>query len=194
MMKVFSERRSRAFEQASANPPPRSEELSGDDRLAQGFDLLFGAHLERHRLELERVEAELGGRLERLQSETAEQARVVVALADKASASVEREQDAERRRRGVEAELRQALVELREAVRSSLSELHAKADELERSLVEHLHTQHESERASEEERQQEALLALEARIETLEARGVDRGSLAELLARTARELEPKPGA
>ena len=194
MMKVFSERRSRAFEQASASPPPRSEELSSDDRLAQGFDLLFGAHLEKHRLELERVEAELGGRLDRLQNETAEQARVVVALADKASASVEREQDAERRRKGVEAELRQALVELREAVRSSLSELHAKTSELERSVVEHLRAQHESERAGEEQRQQEALLALEARIETLEARSVDRGSLAELLARAVRELEPKPGA
>ena len=189
MMKVFSERRSRAFEQASANPPPRNDELSGNDRLAQGFELLFGTHLEQHRHALERVETELGGRLERLQNESAEQARVLVALADKAAASVEREQDAERRRRNVEAELRQALVELREAVRSSLAELHAKTDRLEQSLVEHLDAHSESLRTGDEKRHEEAFLALEARLEALEASRVDRGSLATLLARTARELE-----
>jgi hypothetical protein len=189
MMKVFSERRSRAFEPASATPPPRNDELSGNDRLAQGFELLFGTHLEQHRQALERVETELTGRLDSLQHESAEQARVLVALTDKASASVEREQDAERRRKNVEAELRQALVELREAVRSSFAELHARADRLEQSLVEHLDAHSESLRAGDDKRHEEALIAFEARLEALEAGRVDRGSLAALLARTARELE-----
>jgi chromosome segregation ATPase len=189
MMKVFSERRSRAFEPASATPPPRNDELSGNDRLAQGFELLFGTHLEQHRHALERVETELTGRLDSLQHESAEQARVLVALTDKASASVEREQDAERRRKNVEAELRQALVELREAVRSSFAELHARADRLEQSLVEHLDAHSESLRAGDDKRHEEALIAFEARLEALEAGRVDRGSLAALLARTARELE-----
>jgi hypothetical protein len=194
MMKVFSERRSRAFEPASASPAPRSEEPNGNDRLAQGFELLFGTHFEQHRQALERVEAELAGRLERLQNESAEQARVLVALTDKASAAVEREQDAERRRRNVEAELRQAHVELREAVRSSLAELHARADRLERTVAEHLEAQPERDRTGEDERREAAFLALEARLEALEANRVDRGELAALLARTARELDVKPGA
>jgi len=194
MMKVFSERRSRAFEQASASPPPRHDELSGNDRLAQGFELLFGTHLEQHRHALERVETELTGRLDRLQHESAEQARVLVALADKASATVEREQDAERRRRNLEAELRQTLVELREAVRSSLAELHARTERLEQGFAEHLQAQPESERAGEAKRHEEAFLALEARLEALEASRVERAELAALLARTARDLDAKPGA
>ncbi len=193
MMKVFSERRSRAFEQAGATPPPRGEDLTGEDRLAKGFELLFGANLEQHRLELERVEAELAGRLERVQSESAGHSTALGALADKASASLEREHDEHRRRKAVEAELRQTLVELREAVRSSLSELHAKTSQLERSLVEHLHAQHESERAGEEKRQQEALLAFEARLAELEASRLDRGELAALLSRTARDLGASGG-
>jgi hypothetical protein len=191
MMKVFSERRSRAFEPASESPPPRPAELSGDDRLAKGFELLFGAHLERHRSELERVEAELGSRLDALHNGSAEHERVLVALSDKATASLEREQDAERRRRAMEAELRQTLVELRETLRSSLSELHARADRLEQSLVEHLHAQHANERAGEEERQHETLLALEARLETLEAGKLDRADLAAYLARAAREIDAR---
>jgi hypothetical protein len=190
MMKVFSERRSRAFEPASESPPPRPHELSGDDRLAKGFELLFGAQLERHRSELERVEAELGSRLDGLHNGSAEHERVLVALSDKASASLEREQDAERRRRAMEGELRQTLVELREALRSSLSELHAKTDRLEQSLVEHLNAQHANERSGEQMRQHEALLALAARLETLEAGKLDRADLAACLARAAREIEP----
>jgi hypothetical protein len=192
MMKVFSERRSRSFEPAA--PAPRHEELRADDRLAQGFELLFGSHLEQHRHALERVETELAGRLDRLQHESAEQARALVALADKASASVEREQDGERRRRNVEAELRQTLVELREAVRSSLAELHARTERLEQGFAEHLSAQHESERAGDEKRHEEAFLALEARLEALEAGRLERSELAALLARTARDLDAKSGA
>jgi hypothetical protein len=190
MMKVFSERRSRAFEPASESPPSRPHELSGDDRLAKGFELLFGAQLERHRSELERVEAELGSRLDGLHNGSAEHERVLVALSDKASASLEREQDAERRRRTMEGELRQTLVELREALRSSLSELHAKTDRLEQSLAEHLSAQHANERSGEQMRQHEALLALAARLESLEADKLDRADLAAYLARAAREIEP----
>jgi len=47
----------------------------------------------------------------------------------------------------------------------------------------------ESLRAGDEKRHEEAFLALEARLEALEASRVDRGGLAALLARTARELE-----
>lgn len=188
MMKVFSERRSRAFEPAGESPAPRPHELSGDDRLAKGFELLFGAHVDRHRSELERVEAELGARLDALHAGSADHERVLVALSDKASASLEREQDAERRRRAMEGELRQALVELRETLRSSLAELHAKTDRLEQSLVEHLHAQHANERSDERMRQHEALLALEARLAALEAGRVDRTELATLFARTAHEL------
>ena len=189
MMKVFSERRSRAFEPVGESPAPRPHDLSGDDRLAKGFELLFGAHLERHRSELERVEAELGARLDALHGGSAEHERVLVALSDKASASLEREQDAERRRKAMEGELRQALGELREAVRSSLSELHARADRLEQGLVEHLHAQHTSEHPGEQKRQHEALLALEARLATLEAGRLDRADLAAYLARAAREID-----
>jgi uncharacterized coiled-coil protein SlyX len=135
MMKIFSETRSKVTQDAEASgtaQPADAEASPQEDRLAQGIELLFGHHLREQREEIQRVEADLGERLDGLKKESARQGQAIELLADKVTAGLERERGELQRRKGVEAELHKRINEFSEMVSGALSDLNERTAELER--------------------------------------------------------------
>ncbi len=160
------------------------------DRLSQGFELIFGEVLERHRDAMTRIEAETADRLEYLERDAGHKAEILAALQDKAAATLEREDWEERRRRAVEGELRESFAKLAATVTAGLEELRRRSDELEQSTARELASQRES--GGENERR--GLEQLLKAVKHLAATKLDRADLASLLASLAHELAAADGA
>ena len=155
-----------------------------NDRLSQGFDLIFGEVLEHHRDAMSRIEAEAGGRLECLERDAGHKAEILAALLDKAAATLEREDGEQRRRRAVEGELREGFAKLKASVEAGLEELRRRSDELEQSTAREL----ASLREGSGERERRGLEQLRKAVGRLAATKLDRADLASLLASLAHEV------
>ena len=160
------------------------------DRLSQGFELIFGEVLERHRDAMTRIEAETADRLEYLERDAGHKAEILAVLQDKAAATLEREDGERRRRRAVEGELREGFAKLAATVTAGLEELRRRSDELEQSTARELASQRES--GGENERR--GLEQLLKAVEHLAATKLDRADLASLLASLAHEVAAAHGA
>jgi hypothetical protein len=189
MMKVFSEKKARARSEDSAEAAPAGGNgVAGGDRIAQGFDLLFGAHLKEQRQEIERVETEFCSQVEELRARSLEQAEILEELADKVDAAVERENDEHRRRKSVESELREGLCQLREFVGSAVAELHQKIEKLGSELSEQIQSQEATRTGADPEYVQDGFQQLGQGLTDLKASAIDRMELATLFAAVSREL------
>ena len=162
----------------------------GDDRITQGFELLFGKQLREHFARLESQEARLADRLEAIESQLEQHEASLAELKDKTQASLEREQGEHQRRKGSEAELSEKLGQLRTALDIALEEIDTKLAEGEQKLNDRLKSLRSAQRDSAEERDQKLIEALSEDLHSLEASKVSRTELATLLANVARELTP----
>jgi chromosome segregation ATPase len=136
-MKVFAEKSSKA--RKIGNEPVAAHAAAsspGEDRLAQGFELLFGAHIKEQRQELEREHSALTDQIGVLEGAAAKHADSIEELQDKARATLEREQGEYRRRKAIDDELRQMISELRTLVTTTVAELHDRTARLEGSVLE----------------------------------------------------------
>jgi hypothetical protein len=172
----------------SVEPPPgpAAAELPTEERLARGFELLFGAQVGRQRLESERIERELGARLDAVQAELEKHAQCLDDLLDRARATLERESDELRRRKGVEGELRTQVAELQARLGRAVAETGERTAALGEQVEALLAKQPEAEA----ERHQTLFVQLEEALARLEASKVDRGELAALFEAALRRLAP----
>jgi chromosome segregation ATPase len=193
---MFAEKSRRARQsEALADEEPRplappagaaAGELPTEERLAQGFELLFGAQVGRQRLEIERIERELAARLDAAQAELARHAQRLEDLLDRSRATLERESDELRRRKGVEDELRQQLAELQ----ARLGRTAAESGERAAALGEQIEALLAKQPEAEAERHRALFVQLEGALARLEASKVDRAELAALFAAALRRLAP----
>lgn len=198
-MRMFAEksRRARLNEALAIEEPRPIEPLAGaaagelptEERLAQGFELLFGAQVGRQRLEIERIEKELAARLDAVQAELAKHAQGLEDLRDRSKATLERESDEMRRRKGVEGELRTHVAELQ----ARLGRAVAETGERTAALGEQVEALLAKQPAPEAEHNQALFVQLEEALTRLEASKVDRGELAALFAAALHRLAPSDG-
>ena len=189
-MKVFAEKshkaRRVAEEPAAAQAPAGSE---GVDRFAQGFELLFGAHIKQQRADLEREHSALTQRLAALEQQTASHQQAVEELNDKARATLEREQSEYRRRKNIDDELRQMISELRTLVTTTVAELHDRTARLEGSVLEELKAAREADSTEQTVRHEELFGRLETTLAELREQKLDRHELAGFFAGLAKQFE-----
>jgi uncharacterized coiled-coil protein SlyX len=188
MLRVFPEKKRAGDSEAESAPASAPAESGAAHRLAQGFEILFGGALREQRAAAERFEAEIRQRLDALEHRSAGQGEALEQLGDKVRATLEREADEARRRKGAEEELRKRVGELREFVAGAIAELHEKANAIETRLREQIQAQHVAERESETEHQQRLLERLERALAEVQAHKVDRQEVAAVLSTLARKL------
>jgi chromosome segregation ATPase len=189
-MKVFAEKSQKArkvAEEPTAAQAPTSH--AGEDRLAKGFELLFGAHIQEQRADLEREHSALTERLGALERTAAQHTDAVEELQDKARATLEREQGEYRRRKGIDDELRQMIVELRTLVTTTVAELHDRTARLEGSVLEELKAARDAESTEQTTRHEELFGHLEETLAELKSQKLDRSELAGFFTALAHQFE-----
>lgn len=154
------------------------------DRVSQGFELIFGDVLERQKHALERMEAEVGDRLEYLERDANHKNEALAALQDRANASLEREDGELRRRRSVEGELRESFARLVAKIDESFDEIRTRLDEVERSTAQQIADL----RSTDSERDRRGLEQLRKAVGRLAATKLDRSDLVNILTSASREL------
>jgi hypothetical protein len=158
------------------------------DRVTQGLDLLLGERFTEFRGEIARLEAEVDDRLSGLERHSIAQSTVHDELADKGQAALQREYAEYKRRKNVEAELRERLARLRSSIEESAKESRERSDILVRKVDEQLMAFHGVLRAFEEKQQDNDLDDIRQQLDGLAIGKVDRTELADLLAASARRL------
>ena len=192
-MKVFAEKSNRARKVADDAALASAVDIQGEDRLAQGFELLFGAHIKQQRQELERRQADMLERLGALEARLAEHAGHLEELLDKSRAGVEREQAEYRRRSRVEDELRQTMGELRASVTIQLGEVLEKTKHIEAGVLEELEAARNAHSAEHGARYEELFRHLEETLQELKSSKLERRELAGLFATLAQRCAVGPG-
>ena len=189
-MKVFAEKSSKARKVAkkpmAAQAPASSP---SEDRLAQGFELLFGAHIKQQRQDLEREHSTLVDRLEALEGPMAKHNDSIEELQDKARATLEREQGEYRRRKGIDDELRQMISELRALVTTTVAELHDRTARLEGSVLEELKSARDAQSTEQTTQHEELFSHLEETLAELKTSKLDRSELAGLFSALAQQFD-----
>jgi hypothetical protein len=191
-MKVFTEKSSKARkvgeESVVAQAPASSP---GEDRLAQGFELLFGAHIKQQRQDLERDHSTLMGRLGVFEGSIAKHTESIEELQDKARATLEREQGEYRRRKAIDDELRQMISELRTLVTTTVAELHDRTARLEGSVLEELKLARDAQSTEQTTRHEELFSHLEETLTELKTSKLDRSELAGFFTTLAQQFDSK---
>lgn len=189
-MKVFAEKSNKARkvadEHVAAQAPAGSP---GEDRLAQGFELLFGAHIKQQREDLERDQSALTGRLGALEATVEKQSDGIDELQDKARATLEREQGEYRRRKAIDDELRQMISELRTLVTTTVAELHDRTARLEGSVLEELKAARDAQSTEQTTHHEELFSHLEETLAELKASKLDRSELAGFFTALAQKFD-----
>ena len=189
-MKVFTEKSSRARKLASeplaAHGPASSP---SEDRLAQGFELLFGAHIKEQRQDLEREQSALTDRLGVLEGAAAKHSDSIEELQDKCRATLEREQGEYRRRKAIDDELRQMISELRTLVTTTVAELHDRTARLEGSMLEELKSARDAQSTEQTTQHEELFRHLEETLAELKTSKLDRSELAGFFTTLAQQFD-----
>ncbi|MEN8183328.1 MAG: hypothetical protein ABFS46_12420 [Myxococcota bacterium] len=188
-MKVFAEIKNKARKEAAGAGVPVANGSSSEDRLAQGFELLFGAHIQEQRAQLEQAHTGMTGRLAALEAHAEAQVASIEELTDKARASLERDQSEYLRRKGVEQELRQSITELRAFLTTAIAELHEKTARTESNILEQLESARNTQSATSTEHDEALFRHLEETLADLKATKMDRGELATVLLTLAKHFE-----
>jgi hypothetical protein len=189
-MKVFAEKSQKArkvAEEPAAAKAPASK--AGEDRLAQGFELLFGAHIKQQHADFEREHSALTERLGALEQTAVQHTDAVEELQDKARATLEREQGEYRRRKSIDEELRQMIGELRTLVTTTVAELHDRTARLEGSVLEELKAARDVESTEQTTRYEELFGHLEETLAELKTQKLDRSELAGFFSGLAQKFE-----
>jgi hypothetical protein len=195
MLRVFSDKnngQSKEEPEVTTNEatPPTSE--AGDDRIAQGFELLFGSHLKESRGQLEKLEAETTDRLDSLEKASIRHAEALEDLADKSRASLVREDDEYRRRKAVEADLREKIGQVRAAISQTADEIGDKINQLSRTLRDEIETLRGAGPSDQLNNQQRLIEELFEEIALVKANFVERDKIAESFATLAKDFNAKP--
>jgi hypothetical protein len=195
MLRVFSDKnngQSKEEPEVTTNEatPPTSE--AGDDRIAQGFELLFGSHLKESRGQLEKLEAETTDRLDSLEKASIRHAEALEDLADKSRASLVREDDEYRRRKAVEADLREKIGQVRAAISQTADEIGDKINHLSRTLRDEIETLRGAGPSDQLNNQQRLIEELFEEIALVKANFVERDKIAESFATLAKDFNAKP--
>jgi hypothetical protein len=177
------------------DPSPNGEEAvdvttpaEARDRVTQGLDLLFGEQFADVRGHIARLDAEVADRLSGLESHSIAQSAVHDELADKGQAALQREYAEYKRRKNVEAELRERVARLRSSVEESVEKSQERYDILVRKIDEQLKTVHCVLRAFEEKQQETDLDDIRQQLDVLAIGKIDRTELADLFAASAGRL------
>lgn len=192
MLRVFSDKHNGG---QSKEEPVTSDEATStkgdgtsDDRIAQGFELLFGSHLKQSRGHIEKLEAETTDRLDSLEKASIRHAEGLEDLADKSRAALVREDDEYRRRKAVEADLREKIGQVRAAVSQSADEISAQLNQLHRTLRDEIEALRGAGAGEQLKNQQRLIEELFEEIALVKASFVDRRKLAERFAALAKEF------
>jgi chromosome segregation ATPase len=188
-MKVFTEKSSKARKVAEESVVAQAPASPGEDRLAQGFELLFGEHIKQQREDLERDHSTLMDRLGALEGGIAKHSDSIEELQDKARATLEREQGEYRRRKTIDDELRQMISELRTLVTTTVAELHDRTARLEGSVLEELKLARDAESTEQTTRHEELFSHLEETLVELKTSKLDRSELAGFFATLAQQFD-----
>jgi hypothetical protein len=194
MLRVFSDKggdsrnapQNKAAEQAAPSAPPP------DDRIAQGFELLFGNHLKESRTQLERLDAEARDRLDSLEKASIRHSESIEDLSDKSRAALVREDDEYRRRKAVEADLREKIGQLRASIAQTSEELTDKIAQIGRTVRDEVETLRGAGPSDQIQQQQRLIEELFEEIALMKATFVDRAKLSERFAGLAREFNGQP--
>ncbi len=196
MLRVFSDKhnggQSKEEPVTSNEATPQRGEGTGDDRIAQGFELLFGSHLKESRGQIEKLEAETTDRLDSLEKASIRHAEALEDLADKSRAALVREDDEYRRRKAVEADLREKIGQVRAAISQSAEEIGEKIGQLSRTLREEIDTLRGAGAGEQLKNQQRLIEELFEEIALVKANFVDRRKLAERFTTLAKEFSGQP--
>ncbi len=195
MLRVFSDKGNgdsknapemTAAEQTAQSGPP------SDDRIAQGFELLFGNHLQDSRAQLDRLDAETKDRLDSLEKASIRHAESLEDLSDKTRASLVREDDEYRRRKAVEADLREKIGQLRASIAQANEELTDRISQLGRGIRDEMETLRGTGPSDQLTQQQRLIEELFEEIALVKANFVDRAKLSERFASLAKEFNAQP--
>ena len=191
MLRVFSDKHNGGSKEQPATSneatPPKGE-VTSDDRIAQGFELLFGSHLKESRGQIEKLEAETTDRLDSLEKASIRHAEALEDLADKSRAALVREDDEYRRRKAVEADLREKIGQVRAAISQSADEISEKIDQLNGTLRGEIEALRGAGPGDQLKNQQRLIEELFEEIALVKASFVDRRKLAERFATLAKEF------
>ncbi|MDX1385720.1 MAG: hypothetical protein R3190_18860 [Thermoanaerobaculia bacterium] len=194
MLRVFSDKKngqSKEEPEVTTNEatPPTSE--VGDDRIAQGFELLFGSHLKESRSQIDKLEAETTDRLDSLEKASIRHAEALEDLADKSRAALVREDDEYRRRKAVEADLREKIGQVRAAISQTADEIGEKISQLGRTLRDEIETLRGAGPSDQLNSQQRLIEELFEELALVKANFVEREKIAETFAALARDFNAK---
>lgn len=173
--------------EATLQPDPPS-----DDRIAQGFELLFGSHLKDHRDRLEKIDAETTDRLDSLEKASIRHAEALEDLADKSRAALVREDDEYRRRKAVEADLREKIGQLRASIQQTGDEINEKIAQFGRGLRDEIEALRGTGESDQLKQQQRLIEELFEELALVKANFVDRSKFAEFFATLAKEFNKQP--
>jgi hypothetical protein len=196
MLRVFSDKNNGHSKEEpkvttnEATPPPG--ESAGDDRIAQGFELLFGSHLKESRSQIDKLEAETTDRLDSLEKASIRHAEALEDLADKSRAALVREDDEYRRRKAVEADLREKVAQVRAAISETADEITEKISQLGRTFRDEIETLRGAGPGDQLKNQQRLIEELFEELALVKANFVDRAKLAERFSNLAKEFTSQP--
>ncbi len=192
MLRVFSDKHNGG--QSKEEPVTSNEvtstkgDVTSDDRIAQGFELLFGSHLKQSRGHIEKLEAETIDRLDSLEKASIRHAEGLEDLADKSRAALVREDDEYRRRKAVEADLREKIGQVRAAISQSADAISEQLNQLHRTLRDEIEALRGAGAGEQLKSQQRLIEELFEEIALVKASFVDRRKLAERFAALAKEF------
>jgi len=195
MLRVFSDKgngESKNAPDTTAAAQAAQSEAPSDDRIAQGFELLFGNHLKDSRDQLDRLDAETKDRLDSLEKASIRHAESLEDLSDKSRAALVREDDEYRRRKAVEADLREKIGQLRASIAQTNEELTEKIGQLGRGLRDEIEALRHAGPSDQLKQQQRLIEELFEEIALVKASFVDRTKLSERFASLANEFNGQP--
>lgn len=194
MLRVFSDKnngQSKEEPEVTTKEGTPTANEAGDDRIAQGFELLFGSHLKESRGQLEKLEAETTDRLDSLEKASIRHAEALEDLADKSRASLVREDDEYRRRKAVEADLREKIGQVRAAISQTADEITEKINQLSRTFRDEIETLRGAGPGDQLKSQQRLIEELFEELALVKANFAEKAKIAETFATLARDFNPK---